>query len=77
MRKYFRKMRVPEHTHPLVKKMFEEMNEQRIGILDLAERSGVNRNTINEWKYRCMPRLDNLDACYNVLGMKLEARNAQ
>jgi transcriptional regulator with XRE-family HTH domain len=70
-------MRVPEHTHPLVKKLFEEMNYQRIGILDLSERAGVNKNTINDWKHRSMPRLDNLDACYNVLGMKLWAQNAE
>lgn len=77
MRQYFRKMKVPTNTHPLVKKLFEEMNHQRIGILDLSERAGVNKNTINDWKRRCMPRLDNIDACYHVLGLKIWIKNEE
>ena len=69
----FRPMLVPRNAHPLVKRLFEEMNYQQIGILDLSERSGINKNTINDWKRRSMPRLDNIDACYSVLGMKLTA----
>lgn len=57
--------------------MFEEMNHQRIGVLDMADRSGVNKNTINDWKTRSMPRLDNILACYSVLGLKLEVKNAE
>ena len=76
MRQCFRKVGVPTNVHPLVRRLFEEMNYQRIGVLDLAERSGVNKNTIKDWKNRSMPRLDNIDACYNVLGLKLGAQNA-
>lgn len=68
----FRRLKIPNNSHPLVKKLFEEMNRQRIGVCDMADRSGVNKNTINDWKKRSMPRLDNIDACYNVLGLKLK-----
>lgn len=77
MRQCFRKVGVPTNVHPLVRRLFEEMNYQRIGVLDLAERSGVNKNTIKDWKNRSMPRLDNIDACYNVLGLKLGTQNAE
>lgn len=67
----FRPLLIPRNTHPLVTRLFQEMNHNQIGILDMAERSGVNKNTINDWKRRSMPRIDNLDACYAALGMKL------
>lgn len=71
----FRRLKIPTNTHPLVIQLFEKMNQEQIGLIEMAERSGINKNTINDWKHRCMPRLDNIDACYNVLGLKLEVRN--
>ena len=70
MRK-FRALLIPSNTHPLVVRLFQEMNRNRIGILDMSERSGVNKNTINDWKRRSMPRIDNIEACYGSLGLKL------
>lgn len=70
MRK-FRKISPPERAHPLVKKMFDSMNHQQIGVLDLADRSGVNKNTIRDWRTRTVPTVDNFVACLNVLGLKL------
>lgn len=67
----FRPLLVPSNTHPLVVRLFQEMNRNRIGILDMSERSGVNKNTINDWKRRSIPKLDNIDACFTALGMKL------
>lgn len=65
------KLKVPEGCHPLVRRLFEEMNRQQIGLLDLAERSGVNKNTLCGWKKRSVPNLINIDSCYNVLGLRL------
>lgn len=62
---------VPERAHPLVKQLFREMDQQQIGVLDMAQRSGVNKNTLKDWRTRTMPRVADLDACFNVLGMKL------
>lgn len=67
----YRKHSVPENVHPLVKRLFEEMNKEQIGVLDMAERSGVNKNTINDWKKRSVPNIVNLDACFSVLGRKV------
>lgn len=72
MRK-FRRLRVPVKAHPLVKRLFEEMNHQQIGVMDMSERSGVNKNTFRDWRTRTVPTIDNLDACFTVLGMKLSA----
>lgn len=74
----FRKLIVPENVHPLVRRLFEEMNYQQIGILDMADRSGINKNTINDWKKRSVPNVANLSACYAVLGMELSlSRNVE
>lgn len=69
----FRRLTVPVRAHPLVRKLFEEMNRQQIGMLDPAERSGINKNTINDWKNRSVPQVHNLAACFTVLGLELTA----
>lgn len=73
MRK-FRRLRIPHHAHPLVRRMFEEMNYQRIGVLDMSDRSGINKNTLRDWRTRTVPTVDNLEACFTVLGCELTIR---
>lgn len=73
----FRKHSVPQNVHPLVKKLFEQMNQEQIGVLDMSERSGVNKNTINDWKKRSVPNIANLDACFMVLGKKLHVNSTE
>lgn len=67
----FRRLTVPAHAHPLVRRLFEEMNRQQIGVLDMSERSGINANTLKDWRTRSTPTVDNLEACLGVLGLKL------
>lgn len=67
----YRKISVPDNAHPLVKRLFAEMDKQQIGVLDMSERSGVNKNTIKDWRTRTIPSADNLIACFNVLGFEL------
>ena len=50
------------------------MNHQRIGILDMSDRTGVNKNTINDWKNRSNPQVQNLEACFTALGLQLTLR---
>lgn len=69
----FRKLTVPEKAHPLVRRLFKEMNYQRIGMRDLADRTGVNVNTIKDWKDRSVPHVHNLVACLNAVGVDLRA----
>lgn len=72
MRK-FRPLKPPTLAHPIVRRMFDEMNHQQIGILDMAKRSGVNKNTLNDWRTRTTPSVANLAACLTVLGFELKA----
>lgn len=70
----FRPILIPQQAHPLVKRLFTEMNRQQLGVLDLAERSGVNKNTLKDWRTRTMPTIDNLEACLNVLGLEMATK---
>lgn len=67
----FRPLSIPPQAHPLVRRLFAEMNHQQLGVLDLAERSGVNKNTLKDWRTRTVPQVDNLEACLGVLGLRL------
>lgn len=71
MRLFRSKLSVAPAAHPLVRKLIEEMNKQQIGLLDMADRSGVNKNTIKDWRTRTVPTIDNIEACLNVVGLRL------
>lgn len=60
-----------------MRRLFVEMNKQQIGLLDMADRSGVNKNTIHDWKTRSMPNLQNIEACYSVLGLRFTLANIE
>ena len=64
---------IPKGCHPLVRKLIAECNKQGAAISELAEISGVSRGTITGWRYTSTPSLENLIACFNVLGFDLVA----
>lgn len=68
----FRRVTVPPHAHPLVRRLFAEMNYQRIGVTDLAERAGLARETLKGWRGRHCPRVADLEAAFGVLGKRLK-----
>ena len=67
----FRPHSPAERAHPLVRRLFAEMNEQQCSQQTLSERSGINKNTFRSWRTKAVPRLDDLEACLNVLGFEL------
>lgn len=71
------KLPVPLHTHPLVRRLFQELNSQNTTITEIAERAGFRRGTISDWRYRQEPRISDLDAVLNVLGLQLTVRRRQ
>lgn len=68
----FRSLIVAENAHPLVKQLFEIIHRERMGLFDLAERSGVNRNTIQNWRKHFTPSIATFIAVLNVLGYELK-----
>lgn len=80
-----RPAKVPDPpAHPLVIELVREMNRQRIGPRDLAERAGVGHSVIHTWSRRPKhettvgancdkvgPQLLTIEAMGNALGMQL------
>lgn len=62
---------VPERAHPLIRTLVVEMNRQKVSMYDIADRSGVPRQTIYNWRRGTVPNAANLDAAFNVLGFRL------
>ena len=62
-----------KNAHPLVRALFAEMHKQQVTMIEMAERSGVSRETLESWRSKRVPDLVNLEACLNVLGLHLTA----
>lgn len=67
----FRPMSVPEHAHPLVRKLIEEMNRQQCTYKTMTKRTGLHQDTIRRWRDKSTPRVGDLEACFTVLGKRL------
>ncbi len=65
------RLSIPQTAQPLVRQLFEEMNRQQCGVVEMSERSGVNKNTLKDWRTRTVPRIADLEACFNVLGFDI------
>lgn len=68
---YYRRPKVYDHAHPLVKDFFEEARRQRVNLTQIAAASGVSRETINSWGNHSSPLLVNFEAAANYLGLEL------
>jgi len=69
----FRKRPRILNGHPVVRFLFEELYRQRMCEQDLADRSGINRDTLRNWRTRNNPRVTDLEATLQCLGYKLKA----
>lgn len=66
------KFEVPNSgVHPLITRLFRELNIRGDTLLKIEEESGVNHATIRNWRNKHCASLDNIDAVFNVLGYKL------
>lgn len=68
---YRGKLLVPEHSPPLVRRLFEEMNAQHATLTEVANRAGLRRRTVTGWRETRVPNVEHLRACFNVLGLDL------
>ena len=69
--KWRKPLDIPKHAHPFVRTLYRQMNRQRTTMLEVAERSGLRRQTIWDWANRVDPRLSDLEAALNAIGFEL------
>ena len=69
------KQTCPDNAFYLVKMLIDEMNNQQITARDMCKRVGItDPSMITKWKHKRRPNLDNLRACFNVLGLDLTVK---
>lgn len=65
------RLKIPRHAHPFVRRLIGELNKQDMTMHELAEQSGVHVRTIQAWRWKNLPKIDLLEACFNALGLRL------
>lgn len=68
------KIPIPPHCHPFVRELIVIANEQQTTMREIATRAGLRECTIGNWRYKCKPGLEGLQAALNVLGYELHIR---
>lgn len=60
-------------VHPIVRWIWQQINDQRASQEDVAERAGINSSTLRKWRDGVRsPRVVELEAVVNVLGYRLK-----
>lgn len=74
--KQFQRQRVPvKSAHPLVHRLWTEMNDQQVSQEDVAARAGVSSSGMRKWRNGSRsPSLCDIEACLNVLGLEVIVR---
>ncbi|MGL5166661.1 MAG: hypothetical protein ACRC9K_12315 [Afipia sp.] len=62
---------IPKHTHPCVRALFIEMNQQQATRADVSGRANVSRDTLTGWRSLNMPLVDMLDAALGAVDLEL------
>ncbi len=64
------KLTVPTHAHPFVRRLIAAIMRQGRTCKAVAEEAGLERTSFYQWR-RVLPRIDNLEAALNVVGLRL------
>jgi len=64
---------IPERAHPHVRALFVEMNRHDMSCDTMAEQAGICRETLMNWRKGSHPKLRDIEACLNVVGLTLQA----
>lgn len=67
----FRAITIPTSGPPLIRRLFQIINQRRFSVASLALRSGVQKDTIHGWRGKFSPTLANFEAVLNALGYQL------
>lgn len=62
------------HAHPLVRRLFSEANAQRTTLKEIGLRAGLRPGTVAQWGRKTTPKVSDLEACLNALGLEIIIR---
>jgi hypothetical protein len=65
------KLKIPRHAHPFVRDLSRAANKADMTLAEISAEAGLSRGQISGWGQRYSPRVADLDAALNVLGLRL------
>jgi len=66
------KLRIEGNMHPLVREFFELVNKDEfLTMKSLRDKSGLEIDTISQWRYQHSPQLVSFEAALNAAGYEL------
>lgn len=70
----YRPVEIPKAASPIVKVLYEKMNEHKCGRRELERLTGVSRANFTNWQRRSAPSIDRLETCLSVFGLEIAIR---
>lgn len=62
---------VPKHAHWAVRKLIEHLNAHQTTMTECTARAGIARTSVWSWCNLYHPRIDELEAALNAVGLRL------
>lgn len=67
-----KRLKHSKHCHPLFNKLVDAMNQEQCSIDQLSKAVGFSRASFTYWRWKSVPSLPILVACFNYLGYDLK-----
>lgn len=67
----FKPKTIPENAHPLVQSIFDEMNNQKMTYIQLADKAGISFKILERWRTGVTPQLQTLAVVLTALNLTL------
>lgn len=68
---------VPTHSHWAVRRLVEALNEQQTTMKEACARAGIARTSIWKWANEYHPRIDEIEAALNAVGLTFKVVEMQ
>jgi hypothetical protein len=62
---------IPKHSHWLVRRLVARLNEEQTTMAEACARAGIARTAIWSWSNLYHPRVDEIEAALNAIGLRL------
>ena len=67
----FKKIKAAPKSHPLMRDLIDLMNEHQCSIETLCNKVGMSRTTFQHWRFKHVPSLEIIEACFNYFDRTL------
>jgi DNA-binding phage protein len=66
---------IPDNVHPVIRAIFQRMNELNLSYMQVARRADINPKILERWRKETDPKMSTLEKVLKAVGLTLTVEN--